>query len=109
MKKHTSKIIMFLLSAVAFTASCKKDHKLSVYNTNHGTISLDYRMCAMCGGYLIEFDNDTSTIYRSFQIPDNSGVTSGTTFPVKATIGWKPDTTVKIPHFITIISLKIDR
>ena len=105
---HTHKIIALLLLAIAFTA-CKKEHKLPVYSTNHGTISLDYRMCAMCGGYLIVFDNDTSVIYHSFQLPGNSGITSNTTFPVKATIGWKPDTTVKIPHFITIISLKIDR
>ena len=99
---------MLLLLAVAFTA-CKKDQKLPVYNTNHGTISLDYRMCAMCGGYLIVFDNDTSTVYRSFQIPANPGITSDTKFPIKATIGWKLDTTVHIPHFISITSLRLDK
>ena len=108
MGRHTRKIIALLLSAIAFTA-CKKTHEpLSVF-TNHGTISLDYRACMMCGGYLIVFDNDTSTVYRSFQIPSNSGVTSNIKFPIKATIGWKPDTSVKIPHFITVTSLRIDK
>jgi hypothetical protein len=107
MKRYACKIIALLLLAIAFTA-CKKEHKLPVYATDHGTISLDYRACMTCGGYLIVFDKDTSTVYRSYQIPGNSGITSGTTFPVKATIGWKPDTSIKISNFITITSLKID-
>ena len=101
---------MLLLLAIAFTA-CKKGRQLpaSALFTDHGTISLAYRACVTCGGYLIVFDKDTSTVYRSYQIPANSGITSGTTFPVKATIGWKPDTSVKLPHFITIASLKLDK
>lgn len=109
MKRHSREIIALLLLAIAFTA-CKKEHQLPVsVFTNHGTISLDYRMCMTCGGYLIVFDNDTSVVYRSFQIPVNSGITSDTKFPIKATIGWKPDTTVHIPHFISITSLRLDK
>lgn len=108
MKRNTRKVIALSLLVIAFTA-CKKTHEPPSVFTNHGTISLDYRACMMCGGYLIIFDNDTSIVYRSFQIPSNSGVTSNTKFPVKATIGWKPDTSVKIPHFIMITSLRIDK
>ena len=107
MKIWVLKISAFLLLGIVFLA-CKKTHELPVY-TNHGTINVDYRMCMTCGGYLIVFDNDTSTVYRSFQIPANSGIIASTKFPIKGTIGWKPDTSVKIPNFITITSLKIDR
>ena len=108
MERNARKLIALLLLAITFTA-CKKDNKPPAYTTDHGTISLDYRACVTCGGYLIVFDNYTSTVYRSYHIPGNSGITSGTTFPVKATIGWKPDTSIKIPNFITITALKIDQ
>jgi len=101
---------MLLLLAIVFIA-CKKGHELpaSASFADHGTINLDYRACMTCGGYLIVFDKDTSTVYRSYQVPGNSGITSGTTFPVKAIISWKPDTSINTPHFITITSLKIDQ
>lgn len=107
MKRYSREIIALLLLAIAFTG-CKKEHESSIF-TNHGTISLDYRMCMTCGGYLIVFDNDRSVVYHSFQIPANSGITSDTKFPVKATISWRPDTTVHILHFISITSLRLDK
>jgi len=107
MKRYTCNLIAFLFITIAFTA-CKKANEFPLH-TAHGSIRQDFGMCADCGGYFIKFDNDTSTIYRSFQLPDNSGITSSTKFPIKGTIGWKPDTSVKIPNFITITSLRIDR
>lgn len=109
MKRHICTVLVLLLFAIAFTA-CKKGHEqpLPAVFTEHGTISIDYGMCMTCGGYRIVFDN-TSTVYRSFRLPNNSGITSSSKFPLKATIGWKPDTTIKIPHFITITSLKVDQ
>ena len=100
-------VTFFLLTGIVFIA-CKKGHELPIH-TGHGSITPDYRACAICGGYFIKFDNDTSVIYHSFQNLDNFGVTSNSKFPVRATISWKPDTSVTIPNFITITSLRIDR
>lgn len=99
-------ILLILLST--FFIACKKGHELPT-RTGHGSITPDYRACTVCGGYFIKFDSDTSVIYHSFQVLDNFGITSNSKFPVKATISWKPDTAVKIPNFITIISLKVDQ
>ena len=107
MERYTRKIIALLLLAIAFTA-CKKEHEPLVF-TGHGTISIDYGMCMTCGGYRIVFDNDTSTVFHSYLLPTNSGITSSTRFPLKAIIGWKPDTSAIISNFITITSLKIDQ
>ena len=107
MKRYTRKIIVVLLLAIAFTA-CKKEHVPTVF-TGHGTISIDFGMCMTCGGYRIVFDNDTTFFYRSYLLPTNSGITSSTKFPLKATIGWELDTSVKIPNFITVTSLRIDQ
>jgi hypothetical protein len=100
-----------LIIGVTFIA-CKKNNEVPTH-VNQGTITFpanygDYS-CATCGGYYIKFTTDTSTFYRTFQDLSAFGVTINTKFPVKALIGWKPDTTVKLANFITITSLKIDQ
>jgi hypothetical protein len=107
MKKLILTLTAFLLLFSVIIFSCKKSSELPAHG-NHGVITQDFRMCAMCGGYFVRFDNDTSTVYRTFQDLSSFGITGNTKFPLKATIGWKPDTVVKIPHFITITSLKIN-
>ena len=108
MEKSILKLAMLLLLLSIVFIACKKGDELPIH-TNHGSITPDYRACAVCGGYFIKFDKDTSVTYHSFQNLDNFGITSNSTFPVKATISWKPDTAVKIPNFITITSLRIDQ
>ena len=114
MKSSTLKLAVLLLIANFSLISCKKGHVLpkdvSVH-VDHGVITQDlalYYTCASCGGYLIKFDKDTSVIYHTIQSLDNFGITVNSKFPVKATIGWKPDTAIKVPHYITITSIKID-
>jgi hypothetical protein len=115
MEMNTYRLIAFLLIAGVFV-SCKKTHvqpkqstpDLSIH-TGHGHIRQDFGMCAICGGYDIVFDNDTSAMYRSHQSLDNFGITSNSKFPVEATISWKLDTAINSPDFITITSVKTDQ
>lgn len=101
-------IILSLLLGTAFIA-CKKGNVLP-YHVNQGIISANfgYYECATCGGYFIRFIPDTTKIYRTFQDLSNFGINSSSKFPVKATIGWKPDTASNLANFITVTSLKIN-
>jgi len=107
MKKSVLTLTAFLLLLSIAISACKKSGELPSH-ANKGVITQDFRMCAICGGYFVKFDTDTSVVYRTFQDLSSFGITGNTKFPLKATIGWKPDTAVKILHFITITSLKID-
>lgn len=111
----TCKLIVLLI-AVVFV-SCKKTHVQPVHkqpaidltiHTNHGHITQDFGMCPICGGYFVNFDNDTSTMYRSLRALDKFGITSTSQFPIEATISWQQDSVIRLPNYITITSLKID-
>ncbi|HEY9002715.1 MAG TPA: hypothetical protein VIM89_15270 [Mucilaginibacter sp.] len=109
MKRYTCKLITLLFISAAFLA-CKKGHEQLPYHVNEGTITENfaYYDCATCGGYFIKFTTDTSKFYRTFQDLSSFGVTDTSKFPLKVTIGWKPDTTTKLANFITVLNLKID-
>lgn len=107
MEKSIQKFAVFLLLLCIVFPSCKKGNVLPL-NVSHGVITEDFGYCAACGGYFVKFDSDTSVIYRTFQDLSNFGVTASSQFPLRATIGWKPDTNRQLTHFIKIISLRID-
>lgn len=115
MKTYTYKLVALLLISAAFV-SCKKTHvqpkqpahELTIH-TGHGRIIRDFGMCAICGGYDIVFDNDTTVWYRSLRSLDKFGITSNSKFPVMATISWQQDTVIHAPNYITITSLKTDQ
>ncbi|HTD39776.1 MAG TPA: hypothetical protein VK671_04090 [Mucilaginibacter sp.] len=107
MKKSILKFAVFLLLLSVVFVACKKSNEIPSH-VNHGVITQDFGECPICGGYFVKFDTDTSVIYRTLQDLTNFGVTVNSKFPIKATIGWKTDTAIKVPHYITITSLKID-
>jgi len=113
MKKYTCNLFAILFLSIVFVA-CKKGHEVPLVNeyafhTGHGSITQDFGMCPICGGYFVVFDGDTSIRYRSLQNLDNRGVTSNSKFPLKATISWKPDTSIHVPNYIIITSIKVDQ
>jgi len=113
MKRPACRLIVLLFMTLVIVA-CKKGHEGSLVNeyafhTGHGSITQDFGMCPICGGYFVVFDGDTSIRYRSLQNLDNLGVTSNLKFPLKATISWKPDTSIHAANYITITSIKVDQ
>jgi len=113
MKRNICKLIVLLFITVIFIA-CKKGHDVPLVNeyafhTGYGSITQDFGMCPICGGYFVVFDGDTSIRYRSLQNLDNLGVASNSKFPLKAIISWKPDTSIHVPNYIIITSIKVDQ
>lgn len=109
MKKSLLKLAVLLLLLNIVLIACKKRNELPFY-INQGIITANfgYYDCATCGGYYIKFTADTTRLYRTYQDLSGFDINSNSKFPITATIGWKPDTTIKLADFITVTSIKID-
>ena len=79
--------LIFLFVIVLLSEGCKEEKEWM----NQGSITgYDLRLCACCGGFFIEIDNET---YRFYELPSNTEVafTNETVFPVEVNIDWHPD------------------
>ena len=85
--------VIIILTACLFligSPSCSEDCQLNLVILT-GT---DYRECACCGGFMIDFSNNPEPYAGEFrltqELPANSGITYTSEFPIYAWIKWKP-------------------
>jgi len=80
-------ISVLLLSGLP---SCTEDCHLDLIVIT----GMDYRECACCGGFMINFSNNPEPYGDEFkltqELPPGSGITYETEFPVYAWIKWQP-------------------
>ena len=78
------KLIFLLVAGFIFFISCNKDEDSYVQAT---LLGYDLRLCACCGGLLVDLaDDNSSDVYQWNQKNDNLGVTPDDTFPLKVKI-----------------------
>jgi len=103
------KTCIFILICICL-ASCKKDKP--VYKSEGVITGYDRRTCAMCGGLMINFNNDTALYSPGFYLisndPKQLGITEQTHFPLSISADWQPDTLKKGSNSIVITSFKIN-
>jgi len=75
-------IIPFCMSLLLMTA-CKKENSLQ---SNGQITGADPRMCACCGGWFINIDNET---YRFYDLPAESDLDlTNASFPIQVELNW---------------------
>jgi hypothetical protein len=78
------KLIFLLVAGFVFLISCDKDEDAYAPAT---ILGYDLRLCACCGGLLVDFgDDNTSDTYQWHQKNDHLGITPDDTFPLKVKI-----------------------
>ena len=86
------------LLLILAVSSCKKSGNQASYMNNAVITGYDLRLCACCGGLLINFSNDTIPYHGTFYDCDNTpaylGIDSTTVFPVRLKADWKIDSAV---------------
>jgi len=101
MKSSSQFTIILLATFLVINNSCKKG-RLDGYNAI--ITGFDLRMCACCGGLMINFDGETKAYNGDFKLIDNAvdlGISENDKFPVFARVEWTPDTT-NICNYIII-------
>ncbi len=102
-------IFILVLSCMYLTA-CKKDKQ--VYKSEGVITGYDRRTCALCGGLMINFNNDTTLYSPGFYIisndPKQLAITEQTHFPLFISVDWQVDTSKKASNFIVITRFKIN-
>lgn len=92
-----------LLFLIAVFVSCRKD---SAGVSNAVITGYDARMCACCGGLMINFENNpspyTGTFYLINEMPANSGITTSSTFPIYLKVVWEKERTKCPGNYINI-------
>ena len=93
--KTLHRVFIVILSIVLITGlSCRKSGKGDNGNADHAVITgYDMRMCACCGGLMINFEGKTepafsTEFYQIKNMPESVGITSTTTFPVFVDVTW---------------------
>jgi hypothetical protein len=105
MRSMVLKFLMTVLAIGTVVYSCKKTD--DGITQSQGVITEDYGACAICGGYFIRFDTDTTTKYRIKNDITHFGIYPNSKFPINVYASWKPDTSVKYGQYVLITSLRI--
>jgi hypothetical protein len=97
------KQLILLLCLSVSLLSCKKE---STTVSDAVITGYDARLCACCGGLMINFENNpdpyTGTFYLINEMPANSGITTSSTFPIYLKVEWEKEPTKCPDHFINI-------
>lgn len=99
------RLFILLLLTEGFV-SCKKD---ATTVTDAVITGYDARMCACCGGLMINFENNPSPYSGSFYLinnmPANSGITNSSTFPIYLKVEWEKEPTKCSGSYINILKI----
>lgn len=105
MKPIHTLVFVALMIAMSAMTGCKKDNGY----TPAVITGYDLRMCACCGGLMINFDNNPKPYsgpgYDVSNNPDSLGITSTTTFPIYMNVKWE-HTPYACGNYITITSFE---
>ncbi len=103
-KLFTILLILFSLS------SCKK--KVPALKMVDAVITgYDMRLCACCGGLLINFENNpekySGNYYLINSLPPNSGIDENSKFPVKVLVQYTIDKNRCNSNFVDILKIEV--
>ncbi len=80
-------VIILLLTI--FCIACKDDDEGLKIDSDFGVVtSADFRLCACCGGWFIEIEDQ---LYRFYELPENSISISDEEFPLRVDVKWELD------------------
>jgi hypothetical protein len=97
--QKTKASILTVVIALLIISACTKSVPPQVHYMNNAVITgYDLRLCACCGGLLINFDSVTHSYQGPFYDCDNTpaslGIDSTTVFPVYLKVNWHLDSSV---------------
>jgi hypothetical protein len=90
-----ARFALLILCLMSWLAACRKDSG----NLQDAVITgYDLRMCACCGGFMINLGNDTTvyagSMYLADTIPQSINLSRPWKFPMRIRMSWFPDTSI---------------